>query len=124
MASVYQDADAVACFYEPGFGKSCPNSIVEALACGVPALVSSACGIAGLIEKDGAGIATTRNPSDVAAAARTLSRERTRFSSAARRLAERHFDIRQFVDAYARLYETTAQAKAAPERLGASAQII
>lgn len=108
MASVYQQADAVACLYEPGFGKSCPNSIVEALACGVPALVSSSCGIAGLVAGHGAGIATTRNPADVAEAARTLRREHTRFSAAARDLAERHFDIRQFVDAYARLYETTA----------------
>ena len=108
MASVYQEADAVACLYEPGFGKSCPNSIVEALACGVPALVSATCGIAGLIARDGAGIATTRNPADVAEAVRTLRREHARFAAAARAVAERHFDIRQFVDAYARLYETTA----------------
>ena len=109
MAAVYQDADAIACLYEPGFGKSCPNSIVEGLACGVPALVSGTCGIAGLIAKHGAGVATTRNPADVAEAARTLRREHARFSAGARRLAERHFDIRQFVDAYAQLYRTTAE---------------
>jgi glycosyltransferase involved in cell wall biosynthesis len=117
MASVYQEADAVACLYEPGFGKSCPNSIVEALACGVPALVSSTCGIAGLIARDGAGIATTRNPADVAEAARTLRGDHAQFSAAARRLAERHFDIRQFVDAYAQLYQSTAETDAAPEQL-------
>jgi glycosyltransferase involved in cell wall biosynthesis len=108
MASVYQDADAVACLYEPGFGKSCPNSIVEALACGVPALVSATCGIAGVVARDGAGIATTRNPADVAAAVRSLRSEHARFSTAARGLAERHFDINQFVGAYAGLYESTA----------------
>jgi glycosyltransferase involved in cell wall biosynthesis len=109
MASVYQEADAVACLYEPGFGKSCPNSIVEALACGVPALVSATCGIAGLIARDGAGLATARNPADIAEAVRTLRRDHARFSSAARQLAERHFDIRQFIESYARLYETTAE---------------
>jgi len=109
MASVYHEADAVACLYEPGFGKSCPNSIIEALSCGVPALVSETCGIGGLISRDGAGLATTRNPADVAEAARTLRREHTRFTAAARRVAERHFDVRQFVDAYARLYEATAE---------------
>jgi glycosyltransferase involved in cell wall biosynthesis len=118
MASIYQEADAVACLYEPGFGKSCPNSIVEALACGVPALVSDTCGIAGLIAKDGAGVATTRHPADVAEAARVLHREHARFSAAARRLAERHFDIRQFVETYARLYQSTAETVAAPARLG------
>ena len=105
MASIYQHADAVACLYESGFGKSCPNSVIEALACGVPALVSDTCGIAGMIARGGAGIATPRQPGDVAAAARTLRREHTQYAEAARRLAERHFDIRQFVADYARLYQ-------------------
>jgi glycosyltransferase involved in cell wall biosynthesis len=109
MASVYRDADAVACLYETGFGKSCPNSIIEALACGVPALVSATCGIAGLVARDGAGLATTRDPAAVAEAVRTLRSEHARFSTAARGLAERHFDIRQFVGAYAGLYESTAE---------------
>lgn len=110
MASVYREAHAIACLYEPGFGKSCPNSIVEALACGVPALVADTCGIAGLLAREGAGIATPLHPSDVAEAARTLRREHARFSTAARRLAERSFDIRQFVDAYAQLYLSMAAA--------------
>ena len=118
MASIYQAADAVACLYEPGFGKSCPNSIVEALACGVPALVSDSCGIAGLIAAAGGGIKTTRHPADVAAAARTLRADHARFSAAARRLAESSFNVRQFVDAYARLYQSTAETAAAPRRLG------
>jgi glycosyltransferase involved in cell wall biosynthesis len=118
MTSVYQETDAIACLYEPGFGKSCPNSIVEALACGVPALVSDSCGVAGLITKGEAGIAATRNPADVAEAARTLRREHARFSAAARRLAERSFDVRQFVDAYADLYQSTAGTVAAPGRPG------
>ena len=110
MAAIYQGADAVACLYEPAFGKSCPNSVVEALACGVPALVSASCGIAGLIAEHGAGIATPRHPADVAVAVRTLSREHARFRTGARQLAERHFDIRQFIDTYARLYETAGEA--------------
>jgi glycosyltransferase involved in cell wall biosynthesis len=109
MASIYQQADAVACLYGPGFGKSCPNSIVEALACGVPALMSSTCGIAGVVARDGGGIATTLDPAAVAEAARTLRREHAQFAAAARRLAERHFDIRQFVNTYMQLYESTAE---------------
>ena len=117
MVSVYQDADAIACLYEPGFGKSCPNSIVEALGCGVPALVSSACGIAGLVARAGAGIAAARNPADVADAVRTLRHDHARFSAAARKLAERHFDIRQFVGAYASLYERTTETAAIGGRI-------
>jgi glycosyltransferase involved in cell wall biosynthesis len=76
----------------------------------VPALVSTTCGIGGLVSREGAGIATTRNPADVAEAARTLRREHTRFAAAARHVAERYFDVTQFVDAYARLYESTTAA--------------
>jgi glycosyltransferase involved in cell wall biosynthesis len=109
MADVYSEADVVACLYEPGFGKSCPNSIIEGLACGVPALVSPTCGIAGLISREGAGLAATRNPADVAEAARTLSKEHQRFAAAARRVAEQHFDSKQFIAAYAQLYDSTFQ---------------
>ena len=115
MASIYQDADAVACLYQPGFGKSCPNSIVEALACGVPALVSESCGIAGLISNEGAGIAPAAQPAEVAAAARALRAAHTQYKTAARRLAERHFDIRQFVETYARLYQSTSAAQGASQ---------
>lgn len=124
MASVYREADAIACFYEPGFGKSCPNSIVEALACGVPGLVADTCGIAELLAKEGAGIATARHPAEVADAARTLRREHARFSSAARHLAERSFDLRLFVDAYAQLYRDIALIVAQRVRLQPQASVL
>jgi hypothetical protein len=53
------------------------------------------------MQKMVARIATTRNPTDVAEAPRTLRRSTTRFAAAARRVTERHFDVTQFVDAYA-----------------------
>jgi glycosyltransferase involved in cell wall biosynthesis len=117
MAAIYQQADAVACLYEPRFGKSCPNSIIEALACGVPALLSDSCGIAGLVAEHGAGIATTRDPADVAGAVRALRRDHQQYAAAARRLAERHFDVRRFVDSYARLYQSVAESVKVPIEL-------
>ena len=110
MTAAYHDADAIACLYAPGFGKSCPNSVIEAMACGVPALVSATCGIGQLISRNGAGLATSRDPADVADAARTLVREHSRFAAGARRVAERHFDVRQFIESYTELYEGTAAA--------------
>lgn len=107
MAPVYRSAHAVACLYEPGFGKSCPNSIIEGMACGVPALVSDSCGIAGLIDRTGSGIVTARTPAAVAAAAQALRRAHGEHVRAARFTAEQHFDVRNFLAAYVRVYEET-----------------
>ena len=118
MPEIYRSADAVACLYEDGFGKSCPNSVVEALACGVPAIVSSGCGIAGLVSASGAGVAVPRAPEDVAAALARLQEARAAWKAAARALAERVFGERMFLDAYARLYDelTSADSGRAPAR--------
>lgn len=114
MPEVYRGADAVACLYADGFGKSCPNSVVEALACGVPALVSTGCGIAGLIGGAGAGLTVARRDEAIAEAVQTLREQRRGFANRARMLAERHFDIRTFVATYHALYrELQASTRAA-----------
>jgi len=110
MPEIYRSADAVACLYEDGFGKSCPNSVVEALACGVPAVVSSGCGIAGLVSAAGAGLVVARAPEAVAAAVARLREARAAWAAAARALAERAFGERMFLAAYARLYDELTSA--------------
>src|SRR5204863_1878868 len=79
MPAVYRSASAVACLYGPGFGKSSPNSVVEGLACGVPALVSDSCGLAPLVSNAGAGLAVARTPDQVASAANELRRSHAQF---------------------------------------------
>jgi glycosyltransferase involved in cell wall biosynthesis len=108
MPAIYRSAHAISCLYAPGFGKSCPNSVVEALACGLPALVSDTSDIAALVVGAGAGLATPREPQEVAAAAHALRERHRTFSRAARELAECHFDIARFMAAYADLYRTAA----------------
>lgn len=108
MSAVYRSAHAISCLYAPGFGKSCPNSVVEAVACGLPALLSDSSDIAPLVVDAGAGLAVPRQPQAVAAAVYALRERHLTFSRAARALAERHFDIARFMDAYADLYRTAA----------------
>jgi len=111
MAEVFRSAHAVASFYADGFGKSCPNSVIEALACGVPALVSNTCGIGGLIERRGAGLAVPRDVREIAVAARALRARAQTYGHAARTLAEEHFGVGPFLEGYLRLYDEAVSAQ-------------
>lgn len=113
MTEVYQSAHAVACFYQPGYGKSAPNSVVEALACGRPALVADTSGLADLIDGARAGAAIPRDAETIAAAIDHLRARYDEHSVNARRLAERTFDARTFRSSYETLYAALA---AAPHR--------
>ena len=104
MSAVYQSVHAVACVYAEGFGKSCPNSLVEGLACGVPVIVADTCGIASLVAHAGAGIAVPRDPRHLAAAVIALRSAPDRYAMAARALAEARFDYARFLSEYADLY--------------------
>lgn len=104
MASIYRSVHAIACCYADRFGKSCPNSVVEALACGVPALLSDTSDIAKLVTRAGAGMAVRRNPRDVAAASVVMQSAWWGQRLAARALAEREFDVNRFRRDYAELY--------------------
>jgi glycosyltransferase involved in cell wall biosynthesis len=105
MPTVYRSAHAVACLYADGFGKSCPNSIVEGLACGLPAVVADSCGIARLIADAGAGAAVARTPGAVAEALRAIRDRHHVHARAARHLAEKTFSVAEFLSSYTALYE-------------------
>lgn len=122
MADQYQRAHATVCCFAEGFGKSCPNSIVEGLACGRPTLVADTVGIAPLIEDHSAGVMVPRT---VEGLVRGVERLRSRIadaSIAARTLAERVFGMPQFLrtyeDFYAALYSKRACGRAAHRAYG------
>lgn len=105
MPAMFNSVHAVVCCYAAGFGKTAPNSVVEGLGCGRPALVSEECGIGHLIDERGAGLAVRRDPEALAAGVLALQKDIQRFSSAARLLAEQVFDLRDFRRHYATLHE-------------------
>jgi len=69
MPSVYRDHHfTVIPYTKPGGGKECPNSVIEGLACGLPALVSSATPFSHFVATHKCGIVFEPNPSSLIAA--------------------------------------------------------
>ena len=114
MAAMYASVHAVVCAYAPGFGKSAPNSIIEGLACGRPALVTEDCGLASVIVRGGAGESVGRSSVDLSAGIDALRASYHEYALAARRLAESTFDAARFCADYAGVYAELAGG-AAPE---------
>jgi glycosyltransferase involved in cell wall biosynthesis len=108
LAAAYNRAHAVACFFADGFGKSCPNSVIEALACGRPALVADTSGIADVIRESGAGVVVDRTVEGAADGLLRLRRHLADLGRRARAVAERYFDVERTVAAYRAIYDRLA----------------
>jgi glycosyltransferase involved in cell wall biosynthesis len=104
MCAIYRGVHATVCCFEAGYGKAAPNSLVEGLASGLPALVSDSCGIADLIGEWQAGVVTPRSAEALATGLDDLQRRYDAIRGAARRLAEAEFDSRRAASRYAGLY--------------------
>jgi glycosyltransferase involved in cell wall biosynthesis len=109
MADVFAAAHAVVCAYAPGFGKSAPNSVIEGLACGRPAILTESCGLVGVVTRGGAGESAARFVGALAGAIEALRSRYDDAAAAARRLAEREFNATSFCAAYDELYERLAR---------------
>src|SRR5438093_906817 len=110
MPDIYRSADATVICYEDGFGKSCPNSIVEGVACGRPALVATTCALAPLIARSGAGASFSRDIDAAGAALDAVLRNYANMAVGARMLAVRHFDVDRFRLRYCELYARLVKA--------------
>ena len=95
--------------YSSDINAACPNSVIEALACGLPVLAFDTGALPELVTGDAGRVVPYGGnpwqleqpdiPALAEAAAEILS-EQTRFRTAARRLAEQAFDLDQMADSY------------------------
>ncbi len=110
MRAAYRAAHATVCCFKEGYGKAAPNSIIEGMASGRPALVTDTCGIADLVEEKEAGVVTARNPDALAAGIDLLRARYEHVRRHARRLAEEQFDSARGVARYSEIYRQLASA--------------
>jgi glycosyltransferase involved in cell wall biosynthesis len=105
MASQYRLAHVtVAPFTRIEQCKPMPNSLLESLSCGRPVLVTPEVGLAEMTEGGRAGLTVSACGADLAEGIDRIKEDWDEFSENARRLAERWFCHRRFLDSYDRLY--------------------
>jgi glycosyltransferase involved in cell wall biosynthesis len=97
-------------------GKPCPNSVLEGLASGLPALVSEFVHVAPLLERAGAAVSFQSSVVSLIAAVDRLTADYTSFQKCARPCAERYFDLENTVKCYEQLYARVASEPRSPVR--------
>jgi UDP-glucose:(heptosyl)LPS alpha-1,3-glucosyltransferase len=102
--AVYHAADlfALPSLYDP-----MPNAAIEALACGLPLLVTADTGIADAVRESGAGVIVTRAPDDIARGLSGIVAQRDAMAKAAALLAPR-FDLNTTTAQWLNLYRELA----------------
>lgn len=99
---IYQSADV---YVMTKYLDPCPNSVIEALACGLPVLYSATGGVPELVgPKAGIGLALPEDwnhvhvptPHDICSGMLTIAEMRSTFSSEARLRAEKVFDLKNW----------------------------
>jgi glycosyltransferase involved in cell wall biosynthesis len=108
MSTVYQQAHATVCCFAEGFGKSAPNSVIESLACGRPALLTDTCGLSRLVQREGAGVVVPRTVEDLARGVDELQAGYEDYARRARALAIAQFDEKRIIERYGELYRLLA----------------
>ncbi len=105
MRHEYQQAQCVLAPFRANGGKSCPTSVLEACACGLPVVAGEGVGIRDLLIETGAGLFSGQTPAELVAALQCLRANRDAMSKASRRLAVELFGATSFVNAYRAVYE-------------------
>jgi glycosyltransferase involved in cell wall biosynthesis len=95
-------------------GKPVPNSVIEALAVGRPALVSDFTDLGPILERERAGVRFSPTVDDLRRAYSDLRATYQTLQARSRSCAERHFSLDSVVRHYAQVYEKVTEAHLAP----------
>lgn len=106
MPQVYNDHHfTVIPYTHPGGGKECPTSLIEGLACGLPALISSVAPFAYFVEKYRCGVAFEPTPHGLVSAVELGMRSYANLSANAVRVARGFFSEELLWQRMERIYQ-------------------
>lgn len=112
--SVYRAADA---YVMTKHADPCPNTVIEAMACGLPVAFVASGGVPELVGKDaGAGVEANNNwerpfrpnPEALGAAMLSVAEHHKLMSSAARRRAETNFNLDTWLNRHTKIFRATS----------------
>lgn len=104
MPGMYNGVHATIVCPAEGHGKSCPNSVVEGLACGRPALLTGTSDIAALVRRHSAGEVVDRSAEALAAGVERLQANLFQDADCAVGLVRELFTLDRFNQEYGDLY--------------------
>ena len=103
MRELYCKCHVVIAPFKKDGGKSCPTSIMEALACGRPVIVGPGVGIKGLIDEYGVGL--SYEDGDLIETIKLMKSNWSYFTSQTRDIAQQFFSREKFINEYDKLYQ-------------------
>lgn len=117
---IYRRADA---YVMTKHNDPCPNTVLEAMACGLPVLYARSGGVPELVADCGVGIScetgwdeiVVPNISDIADGMQLVATRHGELAKAARMRAEKHFEIKDWIECHRRTFDDV-MTKAAEER--------
>jgi len=86
-------------------GKSCPVSLIEGMACGLPVLISSVAPLASFVWERKCGVVFEPTPSGLIAAVKTGMNQYVALSTTAVRIAKEYFSEKRFLERMGRIYQ-------------------
>ena len=102
-------------FAMPSYSENFGIAALEAMACGCPVVVTPEVGLAGAIDRAGAGIAVSGEPEEFGAALTALMSDpirRARMGAAGAKLAAQEFSWSRIAEQVERLYERCLEEQA------------
>jgi glycosyltransferase involved in cell wall biosynthesis len=106
MRKEYAKADCVAAPYNSiDIEKPIPRSIVEAIACGKPVLVTSNVDIRDIVSQEQCGIVFMPDSLSMSSALAKLRKNYSCYQVNCRRTAEKYFSMKDFIENYSKIYE-------------------
>ncbi len=104
MRLMYHRVHCVLAPFKEDGGKSCPTSILEACACGLPVIIGEGVGIGNLLINEGAGLRSGDDGYELAEALKSVKQSWERMRTRAREVSECYFPLSKFINEYKILY--------------------
>jgi len=109
MRPYYHNHHVILAPFLSGGGKPCPTSVLEGIACGLPAIIGEGVSLPDIFLEKKIAVKIGKDPQDLANAIKNLQNSWHEMHALSRKLAEKYLDFRIFLANYSKIYETISK---------------